>query len=124
MQAKPSLPKSYLIINFSHPIPADDTSIIRLIPDLSNFQILDIPVRLHLNKPLAPQTESLVDAAIAFANGNIRNIDYLRLPGYDGAAVLIVNEFQARGYMPDIIRWKKVRQWPTVRIAATHHTKL
>ena len=107
MQAKQSLPQHFRIINFSHPIPDDDTSIIRLLPDLSSFQILDIPVQLDLNKPLAPQIEPLVDAAVVAANENIRNIDYIRLPGFAEAAVLVVSEFQARGYRPNIIRFAK-----------------
>ncbi len=95
------------IINFSHPILQSDT-IAQLIGNPYGYEVIDIPVNLYLNQPLAPQIEQLVDAALVAVNFNIRRIDLIRLPDLAEVAALIVNEFQARGYVPGILRFTPV----------------
>jgi hypothetical protein len=94
------------LINFSHPISGDDSSVVGLTG--INYEVVDIPVQLNLEHKFQPQIERLVDAAVQAAGNNIRNIDLIRLPGFADAAVMVVNEFQARGYLPGIIRFARV----------------
>lgn len=113
------------IINFSHPIPDDDESnanVYTIIGDM--FIIRNIRVQLDLNAPLVPQAKRLVDAAIAAANDNIRSIDLIRLPGYAEAAALVINEFQTRGYMPNILRFASVTDAIPTRFEAVEVIRL
>ncbi len=120
MQAEKILPQPLLLINFSHPIPNSDTSVARITG--SECRVVDIPIQVDLNAAkLSPQVEAIVDEAVATAGDNI---DFIRLPGHADVAAMVINEFQARGHAPDILRLASVQGATPPRFEAVEIVRL
>ncbi len=91
------------IINFSHPLPENRPDVLALVND--DYRVADIRVQVNQSAPwLVNEVRPLVSQAVEAAGNNVRNIDCIILPGLASVAVLLIQEFMSRGYMPHILR--------------------
>ena len=78
------------IANFSHPLSqAAKEYMDRMYAAGGGLHIIDVPVQIDTDKPLARQVEALVAVAVSQANNNAANIDMFIPPGLNFAAVFL-----------------------------------
>ena len=110
------------IVNFSHPLPADRPDVLALVG--GDYRVADVRVQVDQSAEwLIKQVSPLVSQAIEAAGGNLRNIDCIILPGLASVAVLLIQEFMARGYMPHILRLAPVAGATPPRFEAVEHIR-
>lgn len=91
------------IVNFSHPVQNNRPDIKLTVGD--EYRTIDVTVQLNQGRStLLPAIDSVVYEATHKVGGNIRNIDYIIIPGLAIAAVMLVEEFRRAEYIPNILR--------------------
>lgn len=91
------------VVNFSHPLnPAAKAEIAERYGQMTETNVLDVPVQVDFTQPLMPQVERIYQDALrkvgeAFGSsqaGHAANVDCMILPGLNIVAVLLANKFK------------------------------
>lgn len=98
-----------ILINFSHPITADQQKKIEAITNQSVSEVFEIKVNLNLQEAFAPQVEALLDQ-IPLTERQLQELPILiNLPALNYIAGLLLAGLHGRmGYFPPVIRLRPV----------------
>jgi hypothetical protein len=92
------------ILNFGHPLTPDQLQKVEEVTDLSIQRVLDIPLLIDTNHPIAPQLEEVINELESIFN--FQTDPYLvSCPGLDVVSVVLLTLLHGRsGYFPSVIR--------------------
>ena len=94
-----------LILNFTHPLTAEQQAQIEALAHTSIEEIRTIPVQIDQAEPLEPQITAIIDAAgLSSEEWQTRSL-LINPPGYAPAAFVLLAELHGRiGHFPSLIR--------------------
>ena len=94
-----------LILNFTHPLTAEQRAQIEVLAEVSIDEVRTIPVQIDQAESLEPQITSIVDAAgLSSEEWQTRSL-LINPPGYAPAAFVLLAELHGRiGHFPSLIR--------------------
>ena len=94
-----------LILNFTHPLTAEQRSQIEALAHTSIEEVRTIPVQIDQAEPLEPQIIVIVDAVgLSSEEWQTRSL-LINPPGYAPAAFVLLAELHGRiGHFPSLIR--------------------
>jgi hypothetical protein len=94
-----------LILNFTHPLTAEQREQIEVLAHASIDEIRTIPVQIDQVEPLEPQITAIVDAVgLSSEDWQTRTL-LINPPGYAPAAFVLLAELHGRiGHFPTLIR--------------------
>ncbi len=94
-----------LILNFTHPLTAEQRAQIEVLANTSIEEVRTIPVQIDQAEPLEPQTTAIVDAVgLSSEEWQTRTL-LINPPGYAPAAFVLLAELHGRiGHFPTLIR--------------------
>jgi transcriptional regulator with XRE-family HTH domain len=96
-----------LILNFAHPLTAQQQAQIEELPNTTIENIILIPTLINEDEPLEPQIASLIEAIDQSDNNWHKRDILLNPPGYAPAAILLLAEIHGRiGHFPTLIRMR------------------
>ena len=98
-----------ILINFSHPITADQQKKIEAITNQSISEVFETKVNFNLQEAFAPQVEALLDQ-IPLTERQLQELPILiNLPALNYIAGLLLAGLHGRmGYFPPVIRLRPV----------------
>lgn len=93
------------LINLSHPLHSDALAALSQMAG-DDVRVIDVPVQVDVNEPLAGVIKVLVDQIAELAGGNLLDIDMVIPPGLSYIAMAILPEMARRtsGRMPHVVR--------------------
>lgn len=98
-----------LIINFTHPLTADQQAQLETLTGDVIERVIDVPTQLDAGQPFAEQVTALVDAAGLTPTEWQTEPLLINPPGLAPAALALLAELHGRmGYFPAIIRIRPV----------------
>ena len=94
-----------LILNFTHPLTAEQRTQIETLADTPIDEVRTIPVQINQDEPLEPQITAIVDAVgLTSEEWQTRPL-LINPPGYAPAAFVLLAELHGRiGHFPTLIR--------------------
>ena len=94
-----------LILNFTHPLTAEQRAQIEALANTSIEEVRTIPVQIDQGEPLEPQITTIVDAVgLSSEEWQTRPL-LINPPGYAPAAFVLLAELHGRiGHFPSLIR--------------------
>ncbi len=94
-----------LILNFTHPLTAEQRAQIEVLAEVSIDEVRIIPVQIDQAESLEPQITSIVDAAgLSSEEWQTRSL-LINPPGYAPAAFVLLAELHGRiGHFPTLVR--------------------
>ena len=97
------------IINFSHPITAEQLTQVEMLIGLPVDEVLDIPTHFDSEQPIAPQVTTLVEG-IGLTSTEWQTLPLLiNLPSLNVIAAVLLAELHGRmGYFPPVLRLRSV----------------
>jgi transcriptional regulator with XRE-family HTH domain len=96
-----------LILNFAHPLTAQQQTQIEQLSGTSIENIITIPTLINEEEPLEPQITQLIDAVDQSINNLHKRHILINPPGYAPAAFLLLAEIHGRiGHFPTLIRMR------------------
>lgn len=104
-----------IILNFSHPLSSEQLAQVEAISDGIVEQVLDIPVQVLSNRPLAIQVEKIVDEMNIPSSLLQSEVFLVNPPAYSPAAAALLAELHGRmGYFPSVL-WVRPVEGSTPR---------
>ena len=98
-----------LILNYSHPLTADQLAQLEAFTGVAIEAVRDIPAQLDLEAPFAPQVTALADVASLTSEQWQTTPLLLVPPALNFAAVALLAELHGRmGYFPPVVRLRPV----------------
>ena len=98
-----------IILNFSHPLTAEQRAQIETLTDHAIERVIDVPVQLDHAPPFASQVRYLVEDIDLTSEGWQTQPLLVNPPGYAPAAVTLLAELHGRmGYFPAVVRLRPV----------------
>lgn len=98
-----------IILNFSHPLTAEQRAQIAILTDHAIERVIDVPVHLDHAQPFASQVRSLVEEIPLTSEAWQTQPLLVNPPGYAPAAVTLLAELHGRmGYFPAVVRLRPV----------------
>jgi transcriptional regulator with XRE-family HTH domain len=96
-----------LVLNFTHPLTAQQQTQIEQLAGASIENIITIPTLIIEEEPLEPQITRLIDAVDQFTHDWHKRHILINPPGYAPAALLLLTEIHGRiGHFPTLIRMR------------------
>jgi hypothetical protein len=94
-----------ILINFSHPLTADQLRRIEALVGQPIAHVIEVPSQIDPQQPLAPQIVAMADAAGLTPNEWQSRPILVNLPSLNYSAVLLIAELHGRmGYFPSCVR--------------------
>lgn len=94
-----------IVLNFSHPLTADQIATIETKLNLCVAKVCDVPCQLDNSAEFSPQIRTLLDGITLTSNEWQAQRILIVPPGYAPAAAVLLAELHGRmGYFPSIVR--------------------
>jgi hypothetical protein len=99
-----------MILNFAHPLTAEQLRHIEALTGQPIGQVIEIPSQVDLQQPLAPQIVAMADAAGLTPQQWQTESILVNLPSLNYSAALLLAELHGRmGYFPPCLRLRQVK---------------
>lgn len=98
-----------ILLNFAHPLTADQRAQIEALTDQTLERVVDIPSQIDPQQPLAPQVAALADEA-GLSSAEWQTLPILvNPPALNFSAAVLMAELHGRcGYFPPCVRLRPV----------------